>query len=296
MDELSYHPYPNASTDKLETGYSWPNAGMPNLDRIKQAVWDAFNGTAQPTFAEPAAAGAVPSLKLRIAEVGWQVVIPGVGAPTPARRTSHDRREEPGRDYQQAIGSAHATRPCARCSSSGCRTRRTFALAGGPPADGRDAAALLRRRSRSDSLSPRRCAESRSHLAPRTGVGVKTSSLAARSGRVPQRKWGFSLTDEENAMFVGALFRSRAPRSRRRGARSSPPGRSPAAPRSALSRAAKAEADGTRDVPRDPPQGGLVRVGSPARRGDEPGARGVLFCGPCRVGRRAAKAPQAELT
>jgi hypothetical protein len=29
MDALSYHPYPNASTDKLETGYSWPERGSP---------------------------------------------------------------------------------------------------------------------------------------------------------------------------------------------------------------------------------------------------------------------------
>ena len=77
MDQLSYHPYPNASTDKLETGYSWPNAGVPNLDRIKQAVWDAFYGTAQPTFAEAGMPyGPVRTLKLRLNEVGWQVSIP----------------------------------------------------------------------------------------------------------------------------------------------------------------------------------------------------------------------------
>ena len=77
MDALSYHPYPNASTDKLETGYAWPNAGIPNLDRIKQSVWDAFNGTAQPTFPETGMPrGPVRTLKLRLNEVGWQVAIP----------------------------------------------------------------------------------------------------------------------------------------------------------------------------------------------------------------------------
>ena len=77
MDALSYHPYPNASTDTLETGYSWPNAGIPNLDRIKQAVWDAFNGTAQPTFPEAGMPGGpLRTLKLRLNEVGWQVAIP----------------------------------------------------------------------------------------------------------------------------------------------------------------------------------------------------------------------------
>src|SRR3954470_4225197 len=88
MDALSYHPYPNASTDKLETGYAWPNAGLPNLDRIKQAVWDAFNGTAQPTFPEAGMPrGPVRTLKLRLNEVGWQVAIP------PASRDSYFGKE-----------------------------------------------------------------------------------------------------------------------------------------------------------------------------------------------------------
>ena len=44
MDGLSFHPYPNRATDSLERGYAWPNAGFANLDRIKQAFWDAFAG------------------------------------------------------------------------------------------------------------------------------------------------------------------------------------------------------------------------------------------------------------
>ena len=46
MDEFAYHPYPKKDTDSLTEGYIWPNAGVTNLDRIKQAFWDAFNGTA----------------------------------------------------------------------------------------------------------------------------------------------------------------------------------------------------------------------------------------------------------
>ena len=52
MDVFGFHPYPARDRDPLARGYRWPNAGVANLDRIKQAVWDAFNGTAQPTFAE----------------------------------------------------------------------------------------------------------------------------------------------------------------------------------------------------------------------------------------------------
>ena len=65
MDGFSFHPYPNEATDSLERGYAWPNAGFPNLDRLKQALWDAFNGTAQPTTLD--------GLKLHLDEVGWQV-------------------------------------------------------------------------------------------------------------------------------------------------------------------------------------------------------------------------------
>jgi hypothetical protein len=78
MDELAYHPYPAVNTDPPYIGYSWPNAGLANLDRVKQAVWDAFNGTAQPTFAEAGLQSMNP-LKLQLDEIGWQVApLPGL--------------------------------------------------------------------------------------------------------------------------------------------------------------------------------------------------------------------------
>jgi hypothetical protein len=77
MDELGFHPYPSRNTDSPTLGYTWPNAGLPNLGRIKQGFWDAFRRTAQPTFAEPGNKFARP-LRLDLDEVGWQV------APLPA--------------------------------------------------------------------------------------------------------------------------------------------------------------------------------------------------------------------
>jgi hypothetical protein len=65
MDGFSFHPYPNRATDPLDRGYAWPNAGFVNLDRVKQALWDAFHDTAQPTTLE--------GLRLHLDEVGWQV-------------------------------------------------------------------------------------------------------------------------------------------------------------------------------------------------------------------------------
>jgi hypothetical protein len=68
MDQIGFHPYPRVNTDAPRVGYAWPNAGIANLDRLKQAVWDAFHGTAQPTFEE--------GLRLKIDEIAWQVTIP----------------------------------------------------------------------------------------------------------------------------------------------------------------------------------------------------------------------------
>jgi hypothetical protein len=65
MDGFSFHPYPNQATDPLDRGYVWPNAGFADVQRIKQALWDAFHGTPQPTT--------VSGLKLYLDEVGWQV-------------------------------------------------------------------------------------------------------------------------------------------------------------------------------------------------------------------------------
>jgi hypothetical protein len=67
MDQLSVHPYPNPGnpTDGPAVGYDNPDRfGVPNLDRVKQAVYDAFNGTAQPTT--------LNGLTFIVDEIGWQ--------------------------------------------------------------------------------------------------------------------------------------------------------------------------------------------------------------------------------
>ncbi|MDQ3823227.1 MAG: hypothetical protein M3321_08305 [Actinomycetota bacterium] len=79
MDLFGFHSYPRFDRDPLTRGYAWPNAGITNLDRIKQAIWDAFGGTAQPTFAEagePVDEDGPPPLRFALDEVGWQVTIP----------------------------------------------------------------------------------------------------------------------------------------------------------------------------------------------------------------------------
>jgi hypothetical protein len=67
MDELAVHPYPNPNraADGPDVSYPSPfNYGIPNLDRVKQAVWDGFAGTHQPTTLD--------GLGLVVDETGWQ--------------------------------------------------------------------------------------------------------------------------------------------------------------------------------------------------------------------------------
>jgi hypothetical protein len=69
MDQMSIHPYPNPNnpTDGPDVGYTNPVAyGVPNFDRVKQAIYDGFHGTGQPTT--------VTGLTFRIDELGWQTM------------------------------------------------------------------------------------------------------------------------------------------------------------------------------------------------------------------------------
>jgi hypothetical protein len=70
MDQLSVHPYPNPNSpaDSPDVGYEvLDRYGIPNMDRVKQAFWDAFNGTGQPTTVS-----ANKPTTLVIDEIGWQ--------------------------------------------------------------------------------------------------------------------------------------------------------------------------------------------------------------------------------
>jgi hypothetical protein len=71
MDFAAFHPYPNpsAAAESPEKGLAWPNAGVPNIDRLQQAFWDAFHGTGQPLFAEGTGGG---GLRWIFDESGWQ--------------------------------------------------------------------------------------------------------------------------------------------------------------------------------------------------------------------------------
>ena len=82
MDALSFHPYPNVNTQGPTVGYPWPNVGVPNLDRLKQAFYDAFAGTGQPVIGVNSTVRAtsevLPPVTIAIDELGWQVPTDGL--------------------------------------------------------------------------------------------------------------------------------------------------------------------------------------------------------------------------
>jgi len=83
FDEFSMHPYPpTQDTDPFSKPFQWPQAGAANLDRIKQALWDAFHGTGQPTVTEQAGGKAAlfaapQALPMNLDEAGEQTVVTG---------------------------------------------------------------------------------------------------------------------------------------------------------------------------------------------------------------------------
>jgi hypothetical protein len=74
MDELGFHVHTRDSTRFDDTThFAWPNVGPADLDRVKQAVWDAFHDTGQPTFEE--------TLRFKLAEIAVQVrVLPALAS------------------------------------------------------------------------------------------------------------------------------------------------------------------------------------------------------------------------
>ncbi len=83
FDEFDMHPYPPIQdTDPYSKSFQWPQAGAANLDRIKQALWDAFHGTGQPVVTEQPGGkmtqfAAPQALPMNLDEVGSQTVVNG---------------------------------------------------------------------------------------------------------------------------------------------------------------------------------------------------------------------------
>ena len=91
MDQLAVHPYPNQAAPRTRQTSATPRRSATasrTSPRVKQAVWDAFHGTAQPTTLE--------GLTFRIDEIGWQVDTKGLAGLRQFRERGHDRRGDAG--------------------------------------------------------------------------------------------------------------------------------------------------------------------------------------------------------
>jgi hypothetical protein len=82
FDEFDMHPYPPVQdTAPFTRSFQWPQAGAADLARIKQALWDAFHGTAQPLPAEYAGGrSAAVGLPIDLDEAGEQTTVVGHAA------------------------------------------------------------------------------------------------------------------------------------------------------------------------------------------------------------------------
>jgi hypothetical protein len=106
MDNAALHPYPNPNTDPPDKGLLWPNVGIPNLDRAQQAFWDAFHGTAQPTFDEPGtrtSQSSAPVVQWVLDEAGWQTDTKGLPGYTGAENTPPVDEATQARYYKAVV-------------------------------------------------------------------------------------------------------------------------------------------------------------------------------------------------
>ncbi len=201
MDVLDFHPYPESNDDSLTTEYAWPSVGYANIDRLKQAIWDAFNGTAQRTVEE--------GLKLRIGEIGWQVATsgPGYTGTENVPVTTADRQARLYGEFlhhvacDPAVGSVNF-----------------FGLVDEAQLERWQAGLVRVDGSRRPSFDAVRTAlaetAGRCAGAPRTwrhathvvGVGVEFGNLA-RPRWWKQTSWGFRVTAAEEATYRAGVFR-----------------------------------------------------------------------------------------
>jgi len=203
MDELGLHPYPASDRDSALVGHSWPRAGLADLARVKQALWDAFAGTGQVTVEQ--------GLKLRIDEIAWQAEVPE------SSRTAYFGRETAVATTEAAHAANYAKLiELAACDDS-VSGLYLLHLKDDPDlerfqsglfrADGsaRPAYEAVRR---SIALARRGCPERVPTWRHASGV-VGAQAIFGPVRRMPRlrRDWGFNVTAGEQATYTGAIFR-----------------------------------------------------------------------------------------
>jgi hypothetical protein len=214
MDELAFHPHPNSYADNFLVGYRWPNAGTSNLGRIKQAIWDAFARTGQPTFAEagkPVYKAALPPLRIRLNEVGWQVGVPS------ASMHAYYGRESVARlaDERSQADIYAALIPYFACDAS-IRSMLYYGLVDEPDLDRWQAGMIRADGTRRPSFGTVRSALSRNlaRCARRPTRWRHTTKVVGATARFGERRrsasdtsWSFVAASEEASTFRAAMYR-----------------------------------------------------------------------------------------
>ncbi len=117
MDQVGIHPYPNQNANPQpapdQAGYSVKgDIGIPQMDVLKQAIYDAFNGTGQPTTIDP-----TNPVKIVVDEVGYQTPTDGLSgyakdfAGNPIREISPTVSESDQATYYTRIAQIYACDP-----------------------------------------------------------------------------------------------------------------------------------------------------------------------------------------
>jgi hypothetical protein len=219
MDELAFHPHPNSYRDTHLVGYRWPNAGTSNLARIKQAVWDAFAGTAQPIFAEagrPVSRAGLPPLRVRLNEVGWQVAV------TPSSAHAYYGRESVPRlsDERSQADTYAALVPYYACDAS-VRSMLYYGLVDEPDLDRWQAGLIRADHTRRPSFGTvrsaigrglARCTRRPTRWRHKTNVVGATARFGERRRSGSERSWAFVAASEEASTFRAAMYRLPGPR------------------------------------------------------------------------------------
>jgi hypothetical protein len=215
MDEFSFHPYPERDTHPLDRGYTWPKAGLVNLDRIKQAVWDAFNGTRQPTFAEATRSVVLPALTFRLDEVGWQVGV------APAAQHAYFGRESVVTTNEAAQAQIYADAVRLLACDPSVKSMLFFGLVDEPDLE-RWQAGLMRadwnRRPAYDSVKRAiaetglRCTGTPAAWTPANSVAGATWRPALPRSSKQKTIWGFTAKVGEDALYRAAVLRVRSKR------------------------------------------------------------------------------------
>jgi hypothetical protein len=218
MDELAFHPHPNSYADNFLVGYRWPNAGTSNLGRIKQAVWDAFARTGQPTFAEagrPVFKAALPPLRIRLNEIGWQVSVPSSSMHAYYGRESVARLAD---ERAQADNYA-ALIPYYACDAS-IRSMLYYGLVDEPDLDRWQAGLIRADGSRRPSFDVVRSALARglARCSRRPTTWRHTTKVVGAMARFGERRrsasettWSFVAASEEASTFRAAMYRLKRP-------------------------------------------------------------------------------------